>query len=89
MDNEKMLEALENMTRDLLKDGYIKGIATGGKTFVGMVYQNIIELKENGVKPEDIVYETEKLCERLIDKNEEYINKDIEEGEKVLYGNYI
>lgn len=68
-------EKLENM----MKDAYLSGLSKGGKTFVGLVYEIILEDKAKKVNPAKTVLRIEATCKRMLNM-EDYKAK---EGEKV------
>lgn len=68
-------EKLENM----MKDAYLSGLSKGGKTFVGLVYEIILEDKAKKVNPAKTVLRIEATCKKMLNM-EDYNPK---EGEKV------
>lgn len=55
-------EQLEKM----MKDAYLSGLSKGGKTFIGMIYEIIIEDRKKRVNPAKTIMRVEATCKRLL-----------------------
>lgn len=49
-----------------MKDAYLSGISKGGKTFIGMIYEIIIEDRKKRVNPAKTIMRVEATCKRLL-----------------------
>ena len=49
-----------------LKDAYLSGVSRGGKTFVGVIYEIILEDKKKRKNPANTVMRVEAACKRLL-----------------------
>lgn len=64
-------EQLEKM----MKDAYLSGISKGGKTFIGMIYEIIIEDRKKRVNPAKTIMRVEATCKRLLGMQDYKPNK--------------
>lgn len=55
-------EQLEKM----MKDAYLSGLSKGGKTFIGMIYEIIIEDRKKRVNPAKTIMRVEATCKRML-----------------------
>lgn len=61
---QKNLREIEKKFRENLKDQYLRGLATGGKTYIGLIYQTIIEGEEKGVNADVLLRKVKVQCEQ-------------------------
>ena len=54
----------------LLKDSYLSGVSKGGKTFVGVIYEIILDDKKKRKNPANTVTRIEAACKRLLGMND-------------------
>lgn len=59
---------LENM----LRNAYLKGVSTGGKTFVGVILNIIIDGKKNRLNTAKILMRIENTCKRMLAVSDSY-----------------
>ena len=50
----------------LVKDSYLSGVSRGGKTFVGVIYEIILDDKKKRKNPANTVMRVEAACKRLL-----------------------
>ena len=53
----------------LVKDSYLSGVSRGGKTFVGVIYEIILDDKKKRKNPANTVARVEAACKRLFGMN--------------------
>lgn len=58
------MREIEKKFRENLKDQYLRGLATGGKTYIGLIYQTIIEGEEKGVNADILLRKVKVQCEQ-------------------------
>ena len=57
----------EQKLEELLRDAYTRGLATGGKAFVGAIYEAILEDRSKNQNPAKTVVRIELMCKRMLD----------------------
>lgn len=79
MDNQKENatdDMIESALKEQLHNAYLKGMAAGGKTFVGVVYDIILKSKEKRSNPMKTLIEVENACKRMLDVTSTYDQKE-------------
>ena len=60
----------------MIHNAYLKGIAMGGKSFVGVIFDIIIKGRKNRQNTAKILMQIERTCKRLLDVSESYTEKN-------------
>lgn len=51
----------------MMRDAYLAGISKGGKTFVGLIYEMILEDRSKKSNPAKTVLRIEATCKKMLD----------------------
>ncbi len=57
----------EQKLEALLKDAYTRGLAAGGKAFVGVIYDAILDDRSKNQNPAKTVVRIEAMCKRMLE----------------------
>ena len=79
-EEKKTEELLEEALKEQLNKAYLRGLAVGGKTFVGSVYDIILKGKKQKLNPAKVLLKIESTCKRLLSVAEDYEKKDLTEN---------
>lgn len=66
---------IEEALKEQLHNAYLKGMAAGGKTFVGAIYDIIIKAKKQRLNPAKTLMNIETTCKRMLNVSSEYIKE--------------
>lgn len=56
----------EVQLREMMKNAYLAGLSKGGKSFVGVLYQQLLDGKRKNLNPAKILMNLETSCKRLL-----------------------
>lgn len=66
---------IEEALKEQLHNAYLKGMAVGGKTFVGAIYDIIIKSKKQRSNPAKTLMNIEATCKRMLNVSNEYVKE--------------
>ena len=66
---------IEEALKEQLHNAYLRGMAVGGKTFVGTIYDIIIKSKSQRLNPAKILMNVETTCKRMLNVSNEYVKE--------------
>lgn len=73
--NKKDEKVIEEALKEQLHNAYLKGMAVGGKTFVGAIYDIIIKSKKQRSNPAKTLMNIEATCKRMLNVSNEYVKE--------------
>ena len=56
----------EQKLKEMMKDAYCSGLSRGGKTFVGVIYEAILDDRAKKQNPAKTVMRIEAMCKRML-----------------------
>lgn len=56
----------EVQLQEMMKNAYLTGLSKGGKSFVGVLYKQLLEGKKKKLNPAKILMNLEHTCKRLL-----------------------
>lgn len=74
MDKENEI-VIEEALKEQLHNAYLRGMAVGGKTFVGAIYDIIIKSKKQRSNPMKTLMNIEATCKRMLNVSNEYVTE--------------
>lgn len=76
-DTEKKMEEVLKLQ---LHNAYISGLAIGGKSFVGVIYDMLIDGKKHRVNPALTLAKIEQKCKHMLGVTDEYTKKILKQN---------
>lgn len=76
-DTEKKMEEVLKLQ---LHNAYIRGLAIGGKSFVGVIYDMLIDDKKHRVNPALTLAKIEQKCKHMLGVTDEYTKKILKQN---------
>lgn len=78
--DKKLETTIEETLKAQLMEAYTRGLAVGGKTFVGNVLNIIKDGRSKNINPVKILSKVKSSCEMLLGVAEQYDHKAMAEG---------
>lgn len=66
---------IEDALQEQLHNAYLRGMAVGGKTFVGTIYDIIMKSKKQRSNPAKTLMNIEATCKRMLNVPNEYVKE--------------
>lgn len=63
---------IEEALKEQLHKSYLRGLAVGGKSFVGTIYDIILKDKKQKINPAKTLMKIESSCKRMLDISDNY-----------------
>lgn len=63
---QKQIPEWEAQLQEMMKNAYLTGLSKGGKSFVGVLYKQLLEGKKKKLNPAKILMNLEHTCKRLL-----------------------
>lgn len=76
-DTEKKMEEVLKLQ---LHNAYIRGLAIGGKSFIGVIYDMLIDDKKHRVNPALTLAKIEQKCKHMLGVTDEYTKKILKQN---------
>lgn len=76
-DTEKKMEEVLKLQ---LHNAYIRGLAVGGKSFIGVIYDMLIDDKKRRVNPALTLAKIEQKCKHMLGVSDEYTKKILKQN---------
>ena len=71
---------MEEVLKLQLHNAYIRGLAIGGKSFVGVIYDMLIDDKKRRVNPALTLAKIEQKCKHMLGVSDEYTKKILKQN---------
>lgn len=73
--DKKTENVIEDALQEQLHNAYLRGMAAGGKTFVGVIYDIILKSKKHRSNPAKTLMNIEITCKRMLNVSNEYVKE--------------
>lgn len=74
------VKKMEEVLKLQLHNAYIRGLAIGGKSFVGVIYDMLIDDKKHRVNPALTLAKIEQKCKHMLGVTDEYTKKILKQN---------
>lgn len=73
--DDKAENKIEKALKEQLHKSYLRGLAVGGKSFIGVIYDAILKDKKQRINPTKTLMKIESLCKRMLNVSDNYDKK--------------
>ena len=71
---------IEEVLKEQLHKSYLRGLAVGGKSFIGVIYDIIVKDKKQRINPAKTLMKIESSCKRMLDVSDNYDKNTLTEN---------